>query len=480
VALWKPNQISTALWLDASDSSTITISTGVSAWDDKSGNGHDVVQSSSSSFRPSRVTADLNSLDVISFDGVDDYLAGSSSNIASNVNSALVFVVHKYASEPTTPRTLLRVQSSGTTARMQLTVAVTTSKKRDAGGRRLDGDSYQSVTAAADCSTSWKIASVAYDFQNSNLDQYINGTVDGTTSSFQTDGRSANSASSGIYIGATNAPNNFAPAKIAEIIIVHDDVTSTTRQLIEGYLANKWGLATNLPSGHPYKSAAPTIADPECTVSIPGILDAPKVTAGDYFAQVSIPGILEASAPASVLYNDISVAIPANSSIRYVMDLFTPSGNVRVPVSSWQATLQVDRQNFVQCVIPACLEWVDIIGVATGFAISSVAIDVNIETLIASISSLDVPRFDRGPTRYTCTLSGYETGFVSNDNPDSAYDRTLIGIRSTSAGPRVRCNIDFFLRPGQRAWADDIEIIVDYINYYCTGTDAYMDVGQRG
>ena len=26
----------------------------------------------------------------------------------------------------------------------------------------------------------------------------------------------------------------------------------------EGYLAWKWGLVSNLPSGHPYKNAAPT------------------------------------------------------------------------------------------------------------------------------------------------------------------------------------------------------------------------------
>jgi hypothetical protein len=31
------------------------------------------------------------------------------------------------------------------------------------------------------------------------------------------------------------------------------------RQRIEGYLAHKWGLVGSLPSGHPYKTAAPTL-----------------------------------------------------------------------------------------------------------------------------------------------------------------------------------------------------------------------------
>jgi hypothetical protein len=33
----------------------------------------------------------------------------------------------------------------------------------------------------------------------------------------------------------------------------------TTRQLVEGYFAHKWGLTANLPNGHPYKSGAPVI-----------------------------------------------------------------------------------------------------------------------------------------------------------------------------------------------------------------------------
>ena len=32
---------------------------------------------------------------------------------------------------------------------------------------------------------------------------------------------------------------------------------AVTRQLLEGYLAHKWGLEDSLPGGHPYKSEAP-------------------------------------------------------------------------------------------------------------------------------------------------------------------------------------------------------------------------------
>jgi len=49
---------------------------------------------------------------------------------------------------------------------------------------------------------------------------------------------------------------NFA-GDIAEIVILNSDPTSGERRKIEGYLAHKWGLASKLPSTHPFKNYAP-------------------------------------------------------------------------------------------------------------------------------------------------------------------------------------------------------------------------------
>jgi len=43
---------------------------------------------------------------------------------------------------------------------------------------------------------------------------------------------------------------------IKEIIITSVN-TDTDREKIEGYLAHKWGLTSDLPSIHPYKTTAP-------------------------------------------------------------------------------------------------------------------------------------------------------------------------------------------------------------------------------
>jgi hypothetical protein len=45
--------------------------------------------------------------------------------------------------------------------------------------------------------------------------------------------------------------------KIGEIVVM-DSVSSTDREKMEGYLAHKWGLTSNLPSDHPYKTLWPT------------------------------------------------------------------------------------------------------------------------------------------------------------------------------------------------------------------------------
>ena len=48
-----------------------------------------------------------------------------------------------------------------------------------------------------------------------------------------------------------------------------------------------------------------------------------------------------------------------------------------------------------------------------------------------------------------------------------------------TGGLRVRCEIDWLLRPGHRAYYGTTPIIVDYLNYYVPGVDQYMDVGER-
>lgn len=166
----------------------------------------------------------------------------------------------------------------------------------------------------------------------------------------------------------------------------------------------------------------------------------------------------------------------------YVMDLITPTGLVRVPISSWQATLQLSASNYAQCVVPACAPWLLALGAATEFRISRIARkpDGSAYEYVMLQSPFESLVIDRGPYRYTATLSGYTAGIVPPGGVTAIYDRHLAGVRfvSMSGGKtRVRCAIDWLLRPGQTAYLDGTPITVEYINYYGMTTDEYCDVG---
>ena len=264
-------------------------------------------------------------------------------------------------------------------------------------------------------------------------------------------------------------------------------------------------------------------ADPQAKAAAPSVLAAPRVRAIPVAAVVcaiesmlslpsmfvsaitvamsAAPGIMQASsalatftpnpmclsAAPSMLQGGSAIALHdftgqiGDATTLFVMDLLTPGGTVRIPISSWQATLQTGGSNYLQCVIPACTIWTSAINSATNFVIYRRAELQNgsaIEYEMARASAQ--PQYDRGPMRHTCTLSGYSQAFATSEVPLAIYDRALGGIRSISSGSsyRVRCAVDWLLRPGHRAFVEGAPFIVKFINYYApSGFDSYMDVG---
>lgn len=199
-------------------------------------------------------------------------------------------------------------------------------------------------------------------------------------------------------------------------------------------------------------------------------------------AIISTPGPLGAAS--AVAYHDFTTQM-GDAVTRYVMDLTTPGGLVRVPISSWQATLRTGASNYVQCVVPAVADWVASINAATAFTITRTATPAGgaaIEYEMAA-APLEQIQLSQGPTNYTAVLSGYSPAFAEDEAPDAAYDRHLAGVRSVNSGStgiRVRCAIDWLLRPAQRAYLPDgSSFIVGYVNYYQPqGNDSYMDAGE--
>ena len=173
---------------------------------------------------------------------------------------------------------------------------------------------------------------------------------------------------------------------------------------------------------------------------------------------------------------------PASSQIYYAMEIddgILPA--IRIPISSWQATVQINRASYTQAVIPTAAQWVDAVTArADGdFVIYRGVRFDNGDTQESELarSPLGDVRSDEGPTNFTVTISGY----TSLPPPQTGLTRTLENVRSQSTGGgfRVRADIDFFLRPGHTAIARGTSFVVSYINYYVNSSDQYMDVGER-
>lgn len=72
-------------------------------------------------------------------------------------------------------------------------------------------------------------------------------------------GSSSTGSFTNLNIGGANGAYSGQPwyGDIGEILVYNSYLADVDRQKIEGYLAWKWGIQGQLPSGHPYKNASP-------------------------------------------------------------------------------------------------------------------------------------------------------------------------------------------------------------------------------
>ena len=274
MALWTPSKIDTALWLDAADADTITLNSGnVSQWDDKSGNARHYTQGTSAQ-QPAYLTAEVNGLNVLDFNGSSHNLERITTDKGLPVSTEMtVFEVFRRASVGILSNLLGGANASGTPYSLQWW----TDNVRYSGLRNLNAGF--GTHGTADTATGHFISSLKRDATNVTL--WSNGTQVGTPQAAQ----SASASPNLLYVG--RRATNYHNGQILEIIAVASALSDADRQKIEGYLAWKWGLEANLPADHPYKAAAPAAApaaepfqlrhNPRTNKVIP-VLSAPTVT----------------------------------------------------------------------------------------------------------------------------------------------------------------------------------------------------------
>ena len=228
------------LWMDGADSTTITIATGVSQWNDKSGNAYNFTQATGA-LQPTRTGNYLNFQ--------SNYYLTIPTAFLNNITSwSLFFLINPISSS----NFIMVKQHDGVNTENVLSMTLNTNSS---GGGQTGSTGYlywrsynagtQAASSSALSTSTIQIISLVYD--GTNLYMYINGTLNSTTAgSFATLNDTLPTA---YTLGAWYVPGyggfqysgstNF---QLGEMISYYTSLTTAQRQQVEGYLAWKWGI----------------------------------------------------------------------------------------------------------------------------------------------------------------------------------------------------------------------------------------------
>ena len=242
------------LWIDASDTSTLfdatsggslpSIGSGVARIEDKSGNMYNFQQATSGN-RPNREL--LNGLSSLDFDGSTDNMDIGVTNLGRNVSGVTIYTVRQAdtVGGGANAVTVALATSSLSQNRLYQSIFNTTGFS-GGGGRTLDADSFATVDSNPTVASTGvaKVQTLVYDIANTDIYTYINNTLLGTNTSYQTATTTSNTASTNGALGASSSGTSaFFDGKIGEILIFHAVHDTKTREAITNYLIAKWGIS---------------------------------------------------------------------------------------------------------------------------------------------------------------------------------------------------------------------------------------------
>jgi hypothetical protein len=339
---WTPSQLTTALWLDISDSTTITtVSGGVSEWRDKSGNSRHASQSSVT-LRPTITNNALNNLPLIVFDGVNDYMDIPTTILQTQSKPSIFYVFVR--------------NNAGSTDGYSPEITVNSSNGSDNGSFHYvksngTGASYPMYSAGgwgnydglgSYTNGSAEIISFATLTSTSTYSVYKNGILEGSASA-----GNALAAFTGFRLAQQQGARTSG-ISFGEIILVLN-ATTANRESIEGYLAWKWGIQSKLPANHPYKSgvgmAGSSYAMPISFTFTPiaGYVDG----ASSNMTITTLGGSTE-SAPITVYYSSIANATSVSSLTQAgtgTLSSRTSTVSVAIPGGNWYVYIRITSPN---------------------------------------------------------------------------------------------------------------------------------------
>ena len=234
--LWTPAEITTGFWYDADDTSTFSLNgSDIISWNDKSGNNRQLT-SPSISFRPSYSINQLNGKPVVDFLSTNRLM-----NVASPVITNGSFYIVVKAISPATGQAPFSFDASST---------------RNFGIINQQNAGIDPFLVPKPTFTNWGIISNIYNSSTNSILATYNGGLENGTFQFPI---TSNSFSGSLALGLRQSGSIYMNCQIAELIISLSAHDTDTRQRIEGYLAWKWGLESNLQITHPYKNNPPIV-----------------------------------------------------------------------------------------------------------------------------------------------------------------------------------------------------------------------------
>ena len=243
---FSPRSISgIALWLDGADQSSMTFSgSNITQWNDKSGNGRNATATGT----PTYVTGGG-----VNFNASSYFL---NQTFSMNLSQRSIFIVMQETTRTTSAGVVSFIPnpSSGNDYSTTTGLAVETASGLRFLGNFTNGGYYLSALG----NSSLLVKAIYNDSMNVTTGSgYLNGTnATNVTADYTA------STCSGYTIGVRWESGSIASwsrlnGVIYEILVFNTALTTSQRQQVEGYLAQKWGLTTSLPSTHVYKKIPP-------------------------------------------------------------------------------------------------------------------------------------------------------------------------------------------------------------------------------
>lgn len=231
------------MWYDASDPNSMTLSgSNVTTWFDKSGNNNHISNAVT-------VSGPTYSNNAVSFNGTTQFLSNTTLSVPF-INHTLV-AVHRptvidasnngntnlFRFQPTAPNYTAFPSMNGTIPR----------------GYTHSANASALITNSTlvENSVTTRYNIIVANSMSCNVQVHNNGTLQSSITTAQTTGGNISNFS----MGKHNLSNSqFYQGTVQELIVFTKALSDAERQVIEGYLATKWGLLGSLPANHPVKS----------------------------------------------------------------------------------------------------------------------------------------------------------------------------------------------------------------------------------